>query len=107
MVDASEVVVMDISAFHGLGRPSHGSEDALIAGTATHVALDPVADLGVRRRGVAGEQVGRRHDHAGRAEPALQRVVVTERLLHRMELSVAGQPLDGGYFTSVGLNREH
>src|SRR6185503_1732155 len=69
----------------GLADRTH---DVVIAGAATDVALDPVADLGVRGGGVAGEQVGRGHDHARRAEPALEAVLGTERLLERMERAV-------------------
>ena len=36
-----------------------------------------------------------RHDHARRAEAALQAVVLVEGLLHRVELSPLGEPLDG------------
>ena len=37
---------------------------------------------------------GRRHDHAGRAEPALEALRLDELLLHGMQLAVLGQPLD-------------
>src|SRR5438105_11918105 len=35
------------------------------------------------------------HDHARGAEPALERLRIEERLLHRVKLTVAGQPFDG------------
>jgi len=35
------------------------------------------------------------HDHACGAEPALERLRIEERLLHRVKLTVAGQPFDG------------
>ena len=44
----------------------------------------------------------------GRAEAALQRVVVVEGLLHGMQLAVgAGQPLDRGHLVAVGLHGQH
>ena len=35
------------------------------------------------------------HDHAWRAETALQRMMLTEGFLHRVQLAVGGQPFDG------------
>src|SRR5207244_6881980 len=48
------------------------------------------------------------HDEARRAEPALQRVLLVEGLLHRVQGAVwAGQALDGGHLSAVGLDGEH
>src|SRR2546427_10287680 len=57
----------------GGGFPDRG-DDVVVAGAAADVALDRVADLFVRRVGVAGEEIGRGHDHSGGAEAALQAV---------------------------------
>ena len=46
-------------------------------------------------RGVRVEQRGRSHHHARRAEAALERLRVDERLLHRMQAAFAGQAFDG------------
>ena len=46
------------------------------------------------RRRVALEEVGRRHEDSRRAEAALERVALPERLLQRVELPVHGEPLD-------------
>ena len=43
----------------------------------------------------------------GRAEAALQAVVLVEGLLHRMQLAVVGEPLDGDHRRAVGLDGEH
>ena len=89
-------------------RPSIGPDDVLVAGAPAQVALDPFADLGLARVRVLAEQVDRRHDHAGRAEAALQRVALVERLLHRVQRAVRrGEALDRGHLAAVGLHREH
>ena len=44
----------------------------------------------------------------GRAEAALQGVVLAERLLHRVQLVGAlGQALDGEHLRALGLDRQH
>jgi len=53
------------------------------------------------------EQIGRGHDEARRAEAALQAVLVPERLLQRMKLSILGHALDRGEVAAFGLNGEH
>src|SRR5687768_8291412 len=53
-----------------------GGHDVLVAGATAVVALDRVSDLVVARLGVALEEVGRNHDHAGGAEAALQPVLL-------------------------------
>ena len=47
------------------------------------------------------------HDHPRRAEAALERVALVEGRLHRVQLAVLGEPLDGGHLVPVGLDREH
>src|SRR6202035_5889490 len=42
------------------------------------------------------------HDHARGAKAALERLGVEKSLLHRMELAVAGQPLERGDLTALG-----
>ena len=46
-------------------------------------------------------------DHAGRAEAALQRVMLTEGFLQGRELGVTGEPFDGHDLGALGLHREH
>ncbi len=56
---------------------------------------------------LAVDQIDRGHDHARRAEAALQAVMLAERLLHRMQRrAVGGQPLDGLDLVAVGHDRE-
>src|SRR4051794_39282957 len=61
---------------HGLGGVADSGDDVLVASTATEVAFDRVADLGVGRIRVARQQVDRGHDHARRAEAALETVLL-------------------------------
>ena len=51
---------------------------------------------------ILGGEGGGRHDHAGRAEPALEPLRVEELLLHRVQLAVPGQPLDGRHLAAFG-----
>ena len=85
----------------------HGVEDLLVPGAAAEVPRERLADLVVVRIWNAAEQVGRRHDEARRAEPALHRAGVRERLLHGMELAVRGEPFDRDDLVAVGLRGEH
>src|SRR5437868_15369143 len=52
----------------------HRLHDVGVPGAAADVALEPGADLGLARIGVALEQVAGGDDHARRAEAALQAV---------------------------------
>src|SRR5258707_375329 len=54
-----------------------------------------------------GEQLARGEDHAGRAEAALQGVVIPESLLERIELAVLSQPFDGEDLAPFRLDGEH
>ena len=66
--------------------------DRVIAGAAAKIALQPVRQI-LPRFAVEGRC---RHDHACGAEAALKGLRIEERLLHRVELAVAGEPFDGG-----------
>src|SRR6266511_3395632 len=87
---------------------AHRPHDVLVPGAAAQFALQPFAYLLVAGVGVLAEQVHRRHDHAGGAEPALQRVPLVEGPLDRVQHVVrTGQALDRGDLAAVGLDREH
>src|SRR5712691_2994871 len=91
---------------HHLGRRLDRLDDVVVAGTATEVALEPQPDLLLRRVGVALEQLLRRHDHAGRAEAALEPVLVPERLLQGMQRRSLGQALDRRDLRPIALDGE-
>src|SRR5262249_55666084 len=77
------------------------------ARAATEDGRDTLADLAVAGRRVRAQEIERRHQHAGRAEAALQPVMLAKRLLQRMELSVAHQALHRSELGAVGLDGEH
>src|SRR3954469_18883835 len=71
-----------------LGGPLDRGDDVLVARAATDRAGDRGADLLLGRLRVLVEQRARRHQHPGRAEPAVQGVGLVEALLDRVELTV-------------------
>src|ERR1700716_2229757 len=89
---------------HHLGRRLDRLDDVVVTGAAAEVALEPQSDLVLRRVGVALEQLLRRHDHAGRAEPALGAMLVPERLLEGMQRRTLGEALDGRDLRPVSLD---
>ena len=84
------------------------TNDVLVAGAAAEIAFELFADHVVAEIvALAMDQVDRGHDHAGRAEAALQAVVLAERLLHRMQgRAVGGQALDGPDLMPVSHDRQ-
>src|SRR6185436_11895786 len=83
-----------------------GPDDVLISRASAHVAFEPMANLFVGWFGIVFEQLVRRHNHAWRAEAALQTVLVPERLLQGMQLTVLGETFDGRNRAAVGLDGE-
>src|SRR5262249_17753632 len=83
-------------------------DDVLVSGAPAQVAFEAVPYRAVVRVGVLGEQVDGLHDHAWRAEAALQRVVVAERLLDGVQRPVGwGQAFYGHDVAAIGLYGEH
>ena len=78
----------------------------VVAGAAAVDAVDAGADLlvGGLRRFV--EQRACRHDVARNADAALQRRLVDERLLHRMQRGGAGEAFDGADLGAVAQRGE-
>ena len=95
------------AAAQPLCRILYSADDVLVSGAAAQVAFQAVPHRLVVRVGFLGEQVERLHDHAGRAEAALQRVVVPERFLDGMQRPVPRQALDRENVAAVGLHGEH
>src|SRR5690242_19369685 len=89
----------DARRLRGLGhleltrRVLHGLDDVDVAGAAAEVARDGLTNLRLARVGGAPQERLARHQHAGRAEAALQPVLLHEALLQRVELAVLLQPL--------------
>ena len=92
---------------HLVGGPQHGLHDVLVAGAAAQVARERPPDLVLGRvRVLVEEGLGGQH-HPGRAEAALEAVLLLEPLLQRVQLARAGEPLDRRHLVPVGLDREH
>jgi hypothetical protein len=81
---------------HGLPPIAHRlldrRDDVGIGAAAADVAAHQLADLVGGLRLAFGDQAGRRADLARRAVAALERVVVDERLLQRMQRAVRARP---------------
>src|SRR3954451_23852410 len=101
-----------LGVLHRGRRVPDGLLDVGVARAPAQVAADDLVDLllGDLRGPVAVLEPGLdRHEEARRAEPALQRVALAERLLHRVQLLpappvVAGQPLDGLHLVALRLD---
>src|SRR6478672_8121844 len=74
---------------HRRRRFADRGHDVVVARAAADVALDRVTDLVVARAARAGQEVGCGHDHPGRAEAALEAMLLPEGLLERVERPVA------------------
>ena len=70
--------------------------DCVIAGASAEVSLEAEGEifLFLSRKACGG------HNHSRGAKTTLIRLSAEERLLHRMECPVVGEPLQGGYFAA-------
>src|SRR5712691_1702503 len=91
---------------HVLSGPLDRLDDVVITRAPAEVALELVPDLLLARVRIALEHLVRRHDHARRAEAALEPVLLPEPLLDGVELAVLGEALDGGDGGAVSLHGE-
>src|SRR5881296_628008 len=78
----------------------------MIAGTAAEIAGNCLADLGVAGRLVLLEQGLGGQQEPGGAEPALEAVMLAERLLDGMEPLAVGQPFHRHQRGAIELDRE-
>src|SRR5712692_4028675 len=109
------VLVMVVAMFGSSFRSSpgfsrgglYGVDDVLIARAAAQVAVESVPDLFLGGLWIALEQLPGGHDHARRAETALQGMLVPESLLDGMQMAIGGEALDGQHLAAVGLDGEH
>ena len=75
--------------------------DVGIGAAAADIAAHEFADFVGALRLALGDQAGGRTDLSRRAVAALERVVIDERLLQRMQRAIRRQALDGGHFGAV------
>src|SRR6185312_8748290 len=97
-----------LHVFHGLRASRNRLHDVVVAGATAQVAVELVANrLLVQIMALPPHHIDGGHHHAGGAEAALQTVILTERLLHRVQRPVGrSQPLDGGHSPTVGLKHQ-
>src|SRR5580704_10280871 len=87
-------------------RALHRRDDLRIGGAATEVAGQPVLDRVVVRVGMAVEQLLGHQYESGRAEAALERALLDEGLLDRVERAVGVERLDRRHLGAVRERRE-
>src|SRR3989440_8188462 len=110
---APSTLVVCVSSTWVVMAPPHrrrvdGLDDVLVAGAAADVALEPAPDLRLGEPvAVRAEELDAGHDHPRGAEATLERVVLPEGLLERMELAALRETLDRLELAAVGLDREH
>src|SRR5262245_35831932 len=90
-----------------VGGEAHGLDDALVARAAAQVGGDGLADLRLGRGRVLGEQLVGDHQHAGRAEAALEPLRLAEGLLQRAQAVGPTDPFHGEDLRGVGAGGEH
>jgi hypothetical protein len=76
-------------------RSQHGAHDLGVCPAATQIATHSAADVVLGWIRVVAQERDGGEDLTGRAEPALQRIVLDECGLDRMQLAVAGQAFNG------------
>src|SRR5713101_3640576 len=104
---AVAMIALSLLRRHLLGGVRNGLDDIVVARAAAEIAVELVPDLFFRRLGVALEELGRGHDHARRAEAALQPVLLPEGVLDGVQLAVLGHAFDRGDLRAVGLDGQH
>ena len=92
-----------LSGLHFLCRIEHGANNLVVARAATQVARQPVAHLVFAGIWVVIEQSLGRNEEAGRANAALQRCVLEEFLLYRMQSLGRGKSFNRGDLFAIGL----
>jgi len=97
--------------FAGIAHLTHRAQDVLVAGAAAEVRRQHLAQRRVIDIRLLFERAGGQHQETGGAEAALQRMVVDERLLQRMQLAAilrrSCQALDRAQLAPLRLHREH
>src|SRR5262249_19749186 len=101
--------VANVLAFLAAGRKHilDGIDDRLVAGAAAVVSGQVLADLVARGAGETKHEIMSGHQHAGRAESALERVAPMEGFLQLRELAGVGQSFDGIDSAPIRLYGKH
>jgi hypothetical protein len=91
---------------HFGGRALDRLDDVRVARATAEIAVNGVADVLARWIRVVLKELDGGHDHPRRAVTTLEAVAFPEAFLYWVQLSIAGEALDGGYFAAIGLNCE-
>src|SRR5262245_36554068 len=92
---------------HSGGAGEHGGDDVVVARTAADVALKIGANhLFAHPAATPLHDIDGSHDHAGRAEAALQAMMLAEGLLHGVQLAALGQAFDAQDLGAIAGRRE-
>src|SRR5229473_1404388 len=89
---------------HMFGGILHGTDNVLVACAAADVAFERLTNLSFSGVGVVLQKLGGGHNHAGRAEAALQTMFLPKAFLKGVQVALGRQSLNGGDFTAVGLH---
>ena len=81
----------------------HGFDNFPIPSTTTEHAAETIQHFLLGRIGMARQQIGSRHEHAGCADATLRRTVGEKRLLQGAELTLLSQTFDRLDHTAFGL----
>ena len=81
-------------------------DNVCISGTAAQIANQCVADFVFTRCAVGFDELGHVHENASAAEAALQGMMIIERFLQRVQLSIDGRTPRSSLST-VRLHRQH
>ena len=96
---------MEASLPQSFGRVESGGNDRDIAGTAAEMATEKFAQVRLVGRRIVAQVPVERHENARRAEPALQGVMSTERVLQDGQTPrLRFEALDRAEPRSVGLS---
>jgi hypothetical protein len=88
-------------------RRLHRGDDPRVGSAPADVALEMAGDVVVAGVRVRAQQRGGADDHPRRAEPALERLCLEERLLHRVEATIPRQALDRRHLFAGGVGDAH
>src|SRR5919106_290364 len=89
------------------GGVHHGAHDLVVAGAAAEIAGQPVAHLGLAGVGIAVEQGFGGDQEPRRTDAALQRGMLQELHLQRVQLLAVRHALDGLDRAALGFRRQH
>src|SRR5262249_47208652 len=89
------------------GCVAYSVDHVRVPGAAAKIPAKRLCDFGAGGTRVLLQEVHRRHDHAGRAEPALQAMALPEALLNGMKPAVLREAFNRGDLRVVRLDGEH